>query len=289
MADTKRDAGPLKQMGGKAGQVAQLAAMLPAFERFVDPFVGGASLPCYLRKGGFTGPMLLSDANRPLMAVWQALQQDPDALVARVGAMRKLEGRSVFEVFRGELDALYKPQVKLGARPLQVSTVEVAARWIYLNRRTFSGLSRVNRQGGLNMPWGEDAALPSEATLRKASAAMAGAELRVCSFEEVIAETRAGDLIYADPPYMALDGKQAFTAYSGTFDVRHHRRLEQLCREADGRGVKFLACNADCQDARTIWRDWKIETVYIGRPGNSNGEGRGAVAEFRITNYDSGQ
>lgn len=282
----KRDAGCLKSVGGKAGQVVQLAAMLPTCDRFIDPFVGGASLPCYLRKGGFTGPMLLSDANRPLMAVWQALQQEPDALVARVDAMRKLEGRSVFEVFRGELDALYKPQIKLGARPLQMSVVEVAARWIYLNRRTFSGLSRVNRQGGLNMPWGEDAALPSEATLRRAAAAMAGATLATCSFEDVIPETRAGDFLFLDPPYLALDGKQAFTAYSGAFDVRHHRKLEQLCQEADGRGVKFLACNADCQDARAIWRDWKIETVYVGRPGNSNGGGRGAVAEIRVRNYE---
>lgn len=135
------------------------------------------------------------------------------------------------------------------------------------------------------MPWGEDAALPSVETLRRAAGVMVTAELSARSFEEVIPETRAGDVLFIDPPYLALDGKQAFTAYAGRFGLRQHRQLEQLCREADGRGVKWLACNADCEDARAIWRGWRIERVMVGRPGNSKGDGRGAVPELRIFNY----
>ncbi len=282
----KRQPGIWKTIGGKAGQVEALTAMLPPFTRYVDPFVGGASLPLYLRATGLAGPLVLSDVSSPVMCVYVAARDHCDTLIDELDPMRTMTGREVFERYRDDLNALYRPQTGLLQTLMQVFTVpDVAARAIYLNRRTFNGLSRVNLSGELNMPWGADAVLPSAETIRAVAQSLQGSDLRCCSFEDTIAATREGDLLFVDPPYLDLAGKDGFTSYAGSFGLRQHRKLEQACRAAGERGVKVLSCNADCAEARVIWRGWNIERVMISRPGNRDKDGRGAVPELRIRNY----
>ena len=101
-----RHPGILKSIGGKASQVEQLAAMLPRdFKCFIDPFMGGGSLPFHLRRVGFPGTLIMSDINRPVMTTWEALRDHCDAVVELLESMRALTGREAFEAI-GAREAL---------------------------------------------------------------------------------------------------------------------------------------------------------------------------------------
>jgi signal transduction histidine kinase len=125
-------------------------------------------------------------------------------------ALRELlEGRgwavAAYEVVRDDQEALMRALDRLQPRvadrdhfyavraqdPIQLSPVEAAARFIYLNKTCYNGLYRVNRAGRFNVPIGRFAtppALYARDNLLAVSAAFARAELRCADYREALGQ-----------------------------------------------------------------------------------------------------
>jgi len=83
--------------------------------------------------------------------------------------------------------------------------------FLFLNRSCFNGVMRFNRHGKFNVPFGHkpERYAPSYITkivnqVNWARKQMAGKkwEFRVASWQDVLAEVRADDFVYLDPPYI---------------------------------------------------------------------------------------
>lgn len=64
----------MRYQGGKVRQAAKIVPHILAANpvRYVEPFVGGASIACKMIESGFAGPMVLSDILPDLVLLWRA-------------------------------------------------------------------------------------------------------------------------------------------------------------------------------------------------------------------------
>jgi DNA adenine methylase len=167
------------------------------------------------------------------------------------------------------------------------SPAERAAAFIYLNKTCYNGLWRVNRRGRFNVPLGRYAnpGIVDADGLHAAARALAGAELAVAPFEDVLAHAAPGDLVYFDPPYVPLSATAHFTAYTaGGFSAADQARLAEVFRALDERGCAVLLSNHDTPMVRRLFHGYRVDRVLCARNINSRAEARGAVAEVIVSN-----
>ena len=258
----------LKWAGGKRRLLPQMLPHLPArFGRYHEPFMGSAALFFHL------GPRraVLSDTNDRLIRAYQGLRDDPDGVIELLSSYR--HDRAFFERMRKR---------NIDAR----SDVEVAAWLIYLNKTGYNGLYRVNSKNGFNVPFGryEKPAFYDPDTLRRCSAALAGADIKLEDFAKTTRKAKKNDLVYFDPPYVPLSATSSFASYTkGGFGPEEQERLRDVALELKKRGVWVLLSNSS---APSVWKlyekDFDIAEVRATRVVNSKASGRGAVTEVLI-------
>ena len=158
--------------------------------------------------------------------------------------------------------------------------VEIAARFIYLNKTCYNGLYRVNSQGKFNVPEGryKNPDICNADRLRETSQALENAIIRVGDFASVVQPGR-DDLVYCDPPY---DG--VFTGYQASgFGENDQERLRNAANAWTRSGARVVLSNADTPAMRKLYSDFRIHEATAPRPINSKGTGRRNAAELIIT------
>jgi len=258
----------VKAAGGKTRLLGELVPRMPArFRRYYEPFAGGAALFFRLAPAR----AVLSDANADLMAVYRAIAEDVEAVIARLAQHRAAHAERHYYAIR---DAWNRRDP---AWPL----VDRAAAFVYLNKTCFNGLWRVNRAGLFNVPLGRyaDPAICVPEALRASAAALRGATLREGDYGAAIADARRGDFVYCDPPY---DG--TFGAYTADgFDDAAQAALAFAVRTLVARGCQVMVSNADTPRIRALYAGMRIDVVRCARAINCDGRGRGAVDEVIVT------
>lgn len=268
----------LKWAGGKGQLLPELLARVDGcggFARYHEPFVGGGALFFEMfRTNRFDGRQpYLSDSNENLIATYQAVQQDVEGLIAMLHEHWARNCEQYFYEVRAQ-----EPQELVGR----------AARVIYLNKTCFNGLYRENASGKFNTPWGKykDPLICDEENLRAVAAALAGVRLETRGFEAMVDIAEPGDFVYFDPPYHPVSKTASFTAYAkGKFGEGAQRRLAEVYRQLNAKGVKVLLSNSMTPLVQELYADFAIDTLMAKRAVNSKGEGRGAVAEALVRNF----
>ncbi len=235
----------LKWPGGKSLLSTMLDQLWPTATRLVEPFTGGGSI--FLNT--VFDEYLLADTNIALINLYRALQRTPKAAIKDIEALF---------VPRNNADARFRVLRK------QFNTTrskrERAALFVYLNRHAFNGLVRYNRLGQFNVAFGKFSKppqCPSDAMRFFADKLKASkVEIKCQDVWQTLAEVRAGDLVYCDPPYLPLTATANFANYGPqSFTLEHQRRLaEEAARLRDTLGVPVLISNHDTLQARQIYQ-----------------------------------
>jgi DNA adenine methylase len=269
----QRRAGPIvKWAGGKNRLLAQYEPYFPppgSYSRYMEPFLGGAAVFFYLQPA----ESLLFDLNPELIELYEVVRDEPEALIAAL--KRHFNQRDYYYRVRAQ-------------NPDDLSPVERAARFVFLNRTCYNGLYRVNRQGQFNVPFGryKNPTICDESGLRAAAQALQKAQLKAADFATVLDAARPGDLIYFDPPYEPLSSTSSFTAYTATgFSGDDQRRLADVFRALDARGCLLMLSNSSAALIYELYSGYHIHEISARRAINSNSNGRGAIKELLITNF----
>ncbi len=262
----------LKWAGGKAALIKQFVPYFPessAYQRYFEPFLGGASIFFHLQPK----QSHLFDLNADLIELYTLVRDDVQSVIAALAP--HFNDRAYFEQVRAQdTSTLTGP--------------ERAARFIFLNRTCYNGLFRVNSRGQFNVPFGKykNPTICDTEGLWAASAALQNAHLAVADFETSLAECRAGDFIYFDPPYAPLSTTSSFISYTKQgFNADDQRRLADLFRELDRRGCLLMLSNSSAPLIYELYQDFIRHEVAARRAINSKIDGRGSVTELLVTNY----
>lgn len=220
----------------------------PNYVRYVEPFMGSACLFFRLQPSR----ALLSDINEDLTITFNTVRDHPKAVAARLSEIR-LGKRSYYSI--------------RGKRVNPNDAIGLAARFIFLNRFCFNGLYRTNTAGAFNVPYASTGTgkLPSEHQLIRASTALKQCNIDHRDFEETLAQTRAGDFVYLDPPY-AVGNRRVFRQYGpSSFGLADLQRLSTALLSMNRRGVRFVLSYAHCAEALEYFDRWPRRRTYVQR------------------------
>lgn len=265
----------LKWVGGKRQLLGEIAPLVPSSPSlYVEPFVGGAAvlLDRQPKKA------LISDFNEELINVYRVVRDDPKQLIELLeGYERENSSEHYYEVRALDRDVSFS----------QASSIERAARIIYLNKTCFNGLFRVNSQGQLNVPYGryKHPNIVNEPGIMALSTYLQGdIDIRCGDYAAALENLPKNSFVYLDPPYMPVSATSAFTGYTeGGFDYDEQVRLRDECLKLKEQGISFLQSNSDCLAIRELYEGFTLKTVKAKRSINSKGDKRGAVNEVLIS------
>ena len=268
----------VKCAGGKRQLIGELFPRVLASQyggRYHEPFLGGAALFFELYRAGVLSrkKAYLSDNNPNLIMTYRGVQRDVEGIIALLEKHKAAHGKEHYYAVRAEVPG---------------DPVAAAARIIYLNRTCFNGLYRENSKGEFNVPMGryEKPLICDAANLRAVSAALASAKLEQRDFARVLERAEPGDFVYFDPPYVPVSATSSFTAYDKHgFGVEDQRRLAEVFRELDARGVFVMLSNSMTPFVRELYQGFDIAEVYAARAVNSKADRRGKIAEALVTNF----
>ncbi len=263
----------VKWVGGKTKLLPELLSRLPEkFNRYYEPFAGGAAL--FFRLAPRRA--VLADFNHDLIGLYTAIANDVSAVIRRLQMHREAHDEAHY----------YEVRTRWNDREVSWSTPERAAAFIYLNKTCFNGLWRVNRSGAFNVPIGRytDPPICVPDGLRAAQQVLARAELRRADYRTAVADAKAGDFLYFDPPYDPLTPTANFTSYTtNVFGPDQQQELADTARELVARGCRVMLSNSDTPFIRSIYKGMQIDRVKCSRAINSNAAKRGDVDEVIIT------
>jgi DNA adenine methylase len=262
----------LKWAGGKRQLLPQILARLPAqISTYFEPFVGGGAVFFALAGEQRFERAVLGDSNPNLVAVYQALKEQPERVIERLRRYQKDHNESEYYRVRDK-----NPR----------SLVEKAARVIYLNKTGFNGLYRVNRSGEFNVPFGryENPRILNEPRLWAVHEALAKVQIENVDFEEICKRAGKRDAVYLDPPYLPVSATASFAEYHAVpFGLDEHKRLAKVFAQLAKRGVCAVLSNSHTPDTEKLFGGHRLEIVAARRSINSDHTRRGPVGEILVS------
>lgn len=263
----------VKWVGGKRNLLRYIVPNMPTkFKDYYEPFVGGGAV--FFSVYDKVKNTALSDSNLDLIITYKAIQKEPRELIEMLREHQRQHNKEYYyEIRSKELD----------------NPMEIAARFIYLNKTCYNGLYRVNRQGLFNVPMGDykKPNILNEENILSCHNALKRAKVEYADFEE-IQQPKKGDFVYCDPPYHPTD-EVSFTQYTKhDFTEKDQIRLRDYVTKLSKEGVYVMLSNSDCKFIRDIYKSktFHKNTVLAPRVVNCKADMRGNVKELLITNYE---
>lgn len=255
--------------GAKSSNRAReaIARALPStFSEFRECFVGGGStffsMPTSKRRW-------INDANRPLIAVYEALQEGPQSFVEQLVALAAGADESHLR--------------QTFARLLYDDDADDAIRYFFLNRCAFNGRVRLDKPwrhrtffsnpGGLKIIHGD--------RLMHAARLLEDVRITCGDFSELFEQQGHDVLVFADPPYIRdTELSQSAKLYEKGFTLEDHYRLKQCIDRCQHR---VLLTYDDHPLVRELYRQYVVSPASWTYTGNDK---RIVGRELIITNYD---
>ena len=270
----------VKWVGGKRQLLKQFRelglyppeAFNPITNTYHEPFVGGGAVFFDLLPKNAK----LSDLNNELVITYNVIKDNVDELI------KSLQKH------------IYDKEYYLEVRAKKVedlSDIEIASRFIFLNRTGFNGLYRVNKSGQFNVPFGRynNPVICDEDNLRRVSNALQDVIITHQDYKKVLETAQNGDFVYFDPPYYPINTTSSFTSYTVEgFLEKEQTELRNTFVKLHEKGCFVMLSNSDTpfiNELYSVINGVTINKITAGRAINSKGTGRGKITEVLVTNY----
>jgi len=262
----------VKWAGGKRCLLNDLIANLPEnFGDYYEPFIGGGALFFALHKK--IKKAHLSDINLDLVYVYNAIKKDPHQLMEALKIHANNHSKDYYYSIRSKHDF--------------EDSIDIAARFLYLNRTCYNGLYRVNKAGQFNVPMGnyKNPNIVQEVNILACHEALKKAKIEYNDFDHI--HPKENDFVYFDPPYHPTD-EASFTSYTKqNFTETDQVRLRDFAINLHRKGVKVMLSNSNTKFIRDIYKNKAFTILIVNAPRyvNCKSEGRSAVEEVLIRSY----
>ena len=263
-----RWAGSKKQLGDILANCWYAAQCADGSGKYIEAFCGSASLFFRIKPP----KSLLIDVNKRLIDTFISVKDSP----------RRLS--TLLETYPATSEFYYSLR---GRDVEEMTELERAARFIFLNRYCFNGLYRTNLQGHFNVPFGGDRSgtLPDLNILLDASQTLKKTELVSGDFyTNIVNKIQPGDFVYLDPPYAKRNHRLALQYGPDVFGVEDLRRLFDLMTLIDQSDAYFLFSYAECEEVAEFVEQWGAYRVEVNRTIAATSTKRKKAKEVLISN-----
>lgn len=257
----------LKWAGNKFPLIDRIKLLLPAGNRLIEPFLGSAAVFLNTNYKRY----LLSDTNQDLINLYIHLKKYGQEFIDY--------SRQYFHTSHSNLTTF------LHNRDLFNHTTDQqlrAALFLYLNKHAFNGLCRFNSKGKFNVPFGKytNPYFP-EVEMQNFAKKAKNAVIKHQDFVKSMQQAKPGDLIYCDPPYVALSKTANFTGYnSNKFGLIEQQKLADLAKNLASQGITVIISNHDTEFVRQAYKSATISTFTVQRFISCKGNQRNKIQEI---------
>lgn len=257
----------LKWAGSKRFLLGHILELLPSrFRTYREPFLGSGSLFFLL----CPQRAVLSDSCGELIETFSAVRDNVDAVIEYLGTLKR------------EKDFYYHVR-----QNRSTDRFKRAAEFIYLNKSCWNGLYRVNSAGIFNVPFGNHQSefIVDQDNLRACAATLQSLDVSIhpYDFEQNIEESKAGDLVYLDPPYVTGHNNNGFISYNEViFSWDDQKRLAGIAKSLALKGVHVIVSNANHQEIIALYTGFAVKHFSRASTLASNVTKRRMISEVLL-------
>lgn len=261
---------PLRYPGGKSKALEQILPLIPYFEEFREPFVGGGSVFLALKQLYPDRKYWINDLYFELYKFWEYTQKDLQSVVNQVNAWKK-------EFHNGK--ELHK---FLGENIGSFDDLKKASAFFVFNRITFSGTTEAG--GFSEQAFQKRFTESSIQRLGLLKNVVKDTKITNLDYEEVVKEEGENVFIFLDPPYFSAT-KSALYGKNGklhkSFD---HERFAETMKNCNH---KWLITYDNCDYIKDLFSfaniaEWNLMYGMRNQTETSNQLGK----EIFIANFD---
>ena len=282
----------VKWAGGKQSLLSTYQEYLPGkINTYIEPFLGGAAMLLFMAKNNLANNYIANDINSALITTYNVIQSNPKALMTQLKKLRENHSELQYYKVRG-LQSRKTKSLNIDEEGLwnldKLTDVQVAARFIYLNKTCFNGLYRENSDGQFNVPMGryKNPSIFNKQIITKAAKLFSKVQLHNKDYKEIAEKAKKGDLVYFDPPYAPLNPSSDFTKYSkDDFNLQDQKELATLFQHLNQKGVSVMLSNSSADIMLDLYKEYNIHMIDAKRSINSKGNKRDEIKEILVTNY----
>ena len=290
----------LKWAGGKTQLLDEISHAYPdgfgkTIRRYAEPFVGGGAVLFDVLSKYDLDSVYISDVNAELINVYLSVRDDPDNLIE---LLSKYQDEFWSGDIGGRKEYYYRKRKEFNsliASGESKTGVKSAALFVFLNRTCFNGLYRANKRGFFNVPMGNQSSpiICNTESIKAASMALKNVEIVCGDYTKSKGFINNNTLVYLDPPYRPLKGRDSFISYTEKeFDDSCQRELAGFIEYLDSIGAYIILSNSDPKNVDEnddffdeLYADYDIQRINAKRKINSIVEKRGYITELLIKNY----
>ncbi len=261
---------PLRYPGGKSRAAEKIAALIPPFEEFREPFVGGGSVFIRLKQKFPRKQFWINDKYTELAKFWKVLQNDSASLIEQIWSWKSqfTDGRQLFYFLReniGEFDE-----------------IKVAAAFFVFNRITFSGTTEA---GGFSVQAFEKRFTDSSIErLLKMPEILDDLKITNLDYETALSVEGEDVFIFLDPPYFSATSSALYGKNGSLHKKFDHERFAEHLKNCPHR---WLLTYDDSPFVRELYSfaditNWSPTYGMRNVTADSNQKG----SELFISNYD---
>ena len=241
----------LKWAGGKTQMLDSILPRFPnSYGKYIEPFFGGGAIFFALQPKN----AVIADSNPELINLYRTVAHNVEAVISELKSFTNTE-EMFYEVRSQDWKSL--------------SSIEAAARTIYLNKTCFNGLYRVNKKGQFNVPFGKykNPKIVDEDNLRAASIVLSQATIICSDYSEVLENFASpNDLIFLDPPYIPISESSDFKRYTKEqFYLEDHERLAQLYTSLNHKGCHVFLTNSNHPTVQNLYSAFQYDVIQTKR------------------------
>ena len=267
----------IKWVGGKRDVINKhLHRYFPLnYNCYLEPFSGGAAVLYYLQPN----QAIINDLNYELITTYQVIKTNVNALMKKLDQFHDQHSEEFYYEIRKQ---------KFSKK------IDIAARFIYLNKTGFNGLYRVNKNNEFNVPFNkkskEKLKLYDQENLMNLHNFFNQNQIEFFNldYQRIMEKAQPGDFVFCDPPYDFNPDVIGFNAYNqNSFTQNDQINLANHLKALDQKNVMWMHTNHNTPLIRELYKDFVIIPIQTNRNINSKGANRKNTGEeVIIMNYD---
>lgn len=210
---------PLRYPGGKSKALKQILPLVPPFEEYREPFVGGGSVFLALKQLYPNKQYWINDLYVELFQFWQFAQQDLSALIKQIQVWKNefQEGKVLFQYLKENFESF--------------DLIRKASAFFVFNRITFSGTTEAG--GFSEQAFQKRFTDSSIKRLSELKSLLTNVKITNKDYEQVIKKEGREVFIFLDPPYFSAT-KSALYGKRGTLHKQFdHERFANIMKNCE--------------------------------------------------------
>ncbi|CAN5609145.1 DNA adenine methylase [soil metagenome] len=261
---------PLRYPGGKSRAVEKISALIPSFDEFREPFVGGGSVFIHLRQKFPHKKFWINDKYVELAAFWRGLQNDSEKVIKQIWIWKNefSDGKTLHKFLRENKQ--------------KFDAIETAAAFFISNRITFSGTTEAG--GFSNQAYEKRFTDSSIERLVKMPDVLENVKITNFSYEKIINGEGKNVFLFLDPPYFSATSSALYGKNGNLHKTFDHAQSAETLKKCPH---KWLLTYDDLPFVRELFsfaniESWNLMYGMRNQTATSNQKGN----ELFISNYE---